>query len=635
MVKYLLTPIFLFTSLILTAQITPTTQWAWLKGNNALDQVGVYGTQGTFSSSNRPGSRDGMVSWKDAGGNFWIFGGNGYSAGPRGYLNDLWKYDVNLNQWQWVSGANTIDDPGDISVFGSPDAAVYPGARRYATAWTDQLGRLWLFGGEGFTPNGFGMLNDLWMFDPISNLWTWVGGNENPGQFTEFGVQGLPDPSNMPGSRYGAGSWVDTAGDLWLFGGLSYDDPTPSYSNELWHYNIVSGEWTWITGTFVLNTGGTYGSQGIPSTGNSPGARMDMATWTSNSGRLYLFGGYGLDDNSGEGAMNDMWEYNISTGEWTWRKGDNIVNQVGVYGSQGAPASGNTPGARFQASTWKDAFGTLWMFGGDGYGNAAQGLLSDLWKYDEVTHRWTWIKGDGVPDRSSVYGTQGVASPTARPGGRRSSVTMADAAGNIWLFGGNGFDATTNTDLLNDLWKLGSFAPVPVSALVLDARLENNTVRLRWHTLNEKNTSNYILQKSHDGINFFNISYGETIGNFDGRTEYSGADAQPRTGMNYYRVAVYDIDGNVTLSNVAAIDFSDVKFILYPNPATSFVIIDRGSTGGSYRISLFDLAGRKVMDTNGTGIGYIRLNLSAINSGTYLFRYTADGKVIDKLLVVN
>jgi hypothetical protein len=55
--------------------------------------LGVYGSQGTAAAGNVPGARYPAVSWTDASGNLWLFGGWGYdSAGTSGYLNDLWMY---------------------------------------------------------------------------------------------------------------------------------------------------------------------------------------------------------------------------------------------------------------------------------------------------------------------------------------------------------------------------------------------------------------------------------------------------------------------------------------------------------------------------------------------------------------
>ncbi|MGB8989357.1 MAG: hypothetical protein WCC37_22355, partial [Candidatus Sulfotelmatobacter sp.] len=86
-------------------------QWAWMSGANVVNQKGTYGTQGTSAASNIPGSRSGSISWTDATGNLWLFGGRGYdSAGTFGYLNDLWKYSG--GEWTWIGGSNLTNQSG-------------------------------------------------------------------------------------------------------------------------------------------------------------------------------------------------------------------------------------------------------------------------------------------------------------------------------------------------------------------------------------------------------------------------------------------------------------------------------------------------------------------------------------------
>lgn len=65
--------------------------WTWVSGSNALNQPGVYGTQGVASTTNIPGARYGSISWVDSSDNLWLFGGNNNT----GYLNDLWKESFN------------------------------------------------------------------------------------------------------------------------------------------------------------------------------------------------------------------------------------------------------------------------------------------------------------------------------------------------------------------------------------------------------------------------------------------------------------------------------------------------------------------------------------------------------------
>ena len=68
--------------------------WTWISGSSSANQGGVYGTQGIPNAANVPGARFAAVSWIDASGNLWLFGGEGLdAAGTLGRLNDLWRYD--------------------------------------------------------------------------------------------------------------------------------------------------------------------------------------------------------------------------------------------------------------------------------------------------------------------------------------------------------------------------------------------------------------------------------------------------------------------------------------------------------------------------------------------------------------
>src|SRR6185295_6042809 len=80
-----------------------TNNWTWMKGPGTVSQYGVYGTLGVADINNYPGSRAyGFPTWVDTSGNFWLYGGTGYSSNTQGYLSDLWKYDVATNQWIWM-----------------------------------------------------------------------------------------------------------------------------------------------------------------------------------------------------------------------------------------------------------------------------------------------------------------------------------------------------------------------------------------------------------------------------------------------------------------------------------------------------------------------------------------------------
>jgi len=431
-------------------------EWAWMNGADVFGQAGAYGTQGTASSSNVPGARNHAVSWIDASGNFWLFGGLGYdSAGSvNDNLNDLWEYS--LGQWSWMGGSNTAGHKGVYGTQGTPAAGNVPGARNSAISWIDAAGNFWLFGGNGYDSAGTqGALNDLWEYS--AGNWTWVSGSNAVGEKGTYGTEGTAAAGNVPGARSGSVSWIDAAGNLWLFGGLGLDSAGNSGSlNDLWKYTASTHQWTWLSGATVINQSGNYGSQGTAAAGNVPGGRSLSVKWTDAAGNFWLMGASsGFDSTGHAGFLNDLWRYNPGTSQWTWVSGSNLINQIGTYGVEDTFAPNDVPGARGEAVTWTDAAGNLWLFGGNGYdSNGAQGNLSDLWEFS--AGQWTWMGGSAVRGASGQpvqYGQSGTIAPGQAPGARKDAVGWMDGNGNLWLFGGSGYDSVGNLGSLNDQWE--------------------------------------------------------------------------------------------------------------------------------------------------------------------------------------
>jgi N-acetylneuraminic acid mutarotase len=431
-----------------TTTTTNSNQWTWMSGANVVNQPGTYGAQGTAAAGNVPSGRNQAVSWTDAAGNFWLFGGQqAPTATSDIFLNDLWKYSA--GQWTWMSGSSAPNQAGIYGTLGVAAAGNVPGARCQAVSWTDSIGNFWLFGGIGLDSTGSSQyLNDLWKYS--GGEWTWMGGSNVGEQSGVYGTLGTAAPGNFPGARALAVSWTDTTGNFWLFGGSGVDaNGASDYLNDLWKYS--GGEWTWMSGANVIDQVGVYGTLGTAGAGNVPGSRYEAVGWTDASGNLWLFGG-GAGPDSQFNPLNDLWKY--SAGQWTWMSGSNSINQLGSYGTEGMAAATNAPGARVASATWIDASGNLWLFGGDGYDSGGRvGILSDLWKYSAGA--WTWAGGPNVGGQAGVYGMEGTAASGNIPGARFSAVGWTDASGDFWLFGGNGNDSTGTLGDLNDLWKYG------------------------------------------------------------------------------------------------------------------------------------------------------------------------------------
>ena len=364
-----------------------TRQWVWQGGSETVNAAASYGSQGTAAADNNPGAREGAAQWTDAAGNLWLFGGDHLAGQSWQDFNDLWSYNPTTGLWTWVGGSNTANNAGSYGALGAPAAGNLPPARTGAVSWVDSAGTFWLFGGVQLNANGsyLSLYNDLWNYNPATGQWTWVGGSNMPNVASVFGTQGVAGAANMPGARMGSSVWLDTSGDVWLFGGsgLSSSGTTQEY-NDLWEYNPASALWIWVGGSNAANATGVYGTAHAGAAGNGPGARVSALSWTDHSGNLWLFGGYGYGQ-EGFGTLNDLWEYSLGTGVWTWIGGSTSTAAPGIYGTSSVPANGNTPGARGQAMGWTDSNGNFWLFGGFGFdASGVEGDLNDLWSFTQV-----------------------------------------------------------------------------------------------------------------------------------------------------------------------------------------------------------------------------------------------------------
>ena len=365
------------TSSISVVNSTTSGAWTWMNGSNSGQAVGFYGTKGVASPSNVPDGRGNAAVWTDKSGNFWLFSGYALGIGGTATPNDLWEYNPSTNEWTFIGGntdACTQINPTTCAywwpgVYGTKGVAGtnnLPGGRFGSVSWTDNSGNFWLFGGSGEDSTGSGGggdLNDLWEYSPSTNEWTWESGSNIAGASGVYGTMGTPSTSNTPGARDGSVSWVDSSGNLWLFGGEVND----SASNDLWMFNPTTKAWTWESGGSTAGASGVYGTLGVAAPNNVPGARFGAVSWIDKNDNLWLFGGTSIVS-TGAVYLNDLWEYSPTSKEWAWMNGSSTANASAVYGTLGVASSSTTPGAYTQQAanpSWSDSSGDFWLFDGN------------------------------------------------------------------------------------------------------------------------------------------------------------------------------------------------------------------------------------------------------------------------------
>lgn len=432
-----------------------SSQWTWISGDTLINLPPVYGVKGVASPANTPGGRHHSASFTDNDGNFWLFGGAVFKTVGSNfvsyYKNDLWKYTTANNQWVWVNGDSVDNTMPVYGTKGIASATNTPGATEYPSILADKTGTIWLYGGDNGSTASY-YTNELWKYNPDSNMWTWVSGDSTHSHPPVYGAKGTANLFNNPGGRETFTAWSGDNNDFWILGGNVVNGPAFShlgkfgYRNDLWRYDIAANEWTWMSGDSIPNSNGSYGVKGVEATTNHPGITLMSAGSKDTKGNLFLFGRYYVNSNERAIVTNETWKYSPAKNIWTWVNGDSISNSKGNYGQKGVASPLNIPPGRAITSMWTDANNRAWMFGG-------YNRYNDLWSYNMTTNIWTWVDGDSTTGvRPAVYGTQLVSSSANALGSRYMHNIWTDKKGDLWLFGGVLAFQTEAYKQMNDMW---------------------------------------------------------------------------------------------------------------------------------------------------------------------------------------
>jgi hypothetical protein len=150
------------------------------------------------------------------------------------------------------------------------------------------------------------------------------------------------------------------------------------------------------------------------------------------------------------------------------------------------------------------------------------------------------------------------------------------------VFGGNplvywGFTSSTGSAFNDQSFCPGTLpgAPagntLPVTLTTFNAIKSNQQVNLSWTTSSEKNSKEFIVERSNNGIDFSSIGSVNAKGNSDQINNYQLVDENPIEGTTFYKIRIVDKDGEYEYSPIQFVDIknsSDI-FHIYPNPSNN------------------------------------------------------------------
>jgi len=198
-----------------------------------------------------------------------------------------------------------------------------------------------LFGGGYEDTTGYEDFNDMWLFDPTSNLWTEINPTVKPS--ARSGHSMVYDSTNHKTILFGG--WVDNVGLI----------------SDTWIFDSQTNQWTEV---FPVS---------------NPSSRQSHSMYYDpDARRVILFGGHqGVG-----GHLDDMWEYNYSDNMWT------------------ELSSSNSPSGRYGSKMVYDPLNQRTIL----FGGRATSIMDDTWIYYYGNNTWTKLNPTSKPGTRYWHG---------------------------------------------------------------------------------------------------------------------------------------------------------------------------------------------------------------------------------------
>lgn len=195
---------------------------------------------------------------------------------------------------------------------------------------------------------------------------------------------------------------------------------------------------------------------------------------------------------------------------------------------------------------------------------------------------------------------------------------------------GNGSDAVF-------VAKWSQLSVVPLTLLNIEGTHKKTYNLISWKTANEINTNKFIVQRSGDGIMFYDI--GTVTAKLQNSNIYDFSDIDfCNNCVLFYRLKMLDNDGRFTYSKTIIIKTSNSQplFSISPNPANDFVTLRFYEQAAKAEVSIYNAIGSKLQSHSFKISGQsIRLNTQNFPAGVYFIEVRTGSRVNQRQLLVS
>lgn len=182
---------------------------------------------------------------------------------------------------------------------------------------------------------------------------------------------------------------------------------------------------------------------------------------------------------------------------------------------------------------------------------------------------------------------------------------------------------------------------LPIELKEFKAIYNKNAVEITWITETETNNAFFTIEKSTNGIDFYEIEEIKGAGNSNEMKHYNTTDYDLTTRDCYYRLKQTDFNGRYSHSDIVYVNFeSNIinKLTLFPNPVDDILNISfNANLDTDYIYEISDCFGRIVLKgVFEKGASNYKTDLkNQIESGVYLISVHNDANRFDKKIIKN
>lgn len=181
-------------------------------------------------------------------------------------------------------------------------------------------------------------------------------------------------------------------------------------------------------------------------------------------------------------------------------------------------------------------------------------------------------------------------------------------------------------------WGMENATFLPVEFLSFTATKRNTQTILAWATASEVNNEKFMIERSVNGQEFYDLGSVAGNGNSTETVEYTFTDYSPVAGINYYRLKQMDFNGDFDYSEIIKIDNRTTGTTnIYPTVVSDYLTIQSEEAAGLkvYNVTGHLLYSAYLYDSTS------QVDMTDYHPGTYFVLVTAGGTTTTKQIIKN